>query len=192
MKYDLPLAKIRRAQVWLGELPPAAFLGEQIQNHSFPLIEIQAHCTLDMSSATAAVEAWFPAGPVALYALLGGHFLPSAKRNLDVEISISEREDQRYTETLAPNGDIVYVGLLDEFARGTLEAINNAVASGLFSVGGTLRLNCSAHSIYGSSYVPFSQIAVILAKLLRMASLDPSEAKLSDCFPENVLTRLPH
>jgi hypothetical protein len=185
MTKDLSLGKHRRARVWLAELPDAQVQAEQILTFS-----IGAQGRSVESTRQAGLELFIPVGPRTMYGLLAGTLTPGTEARLEVQIAISERQEQLYRETMAMGYEHVCVGLPYEYAK-ALEQVVLATAKQLKSLPvGKLWIDYAAHGRVGSNQRIFEHLTICLLKLLAMESADLSDADLLTIFP-NSFTEAP-
>jgi hypothetical protein len=174
----LNLEKNQKANVWLEELPDAAYPSHR----SFTEFYQTVHEPYGKTRC-AAIELIIPTGARSLYGLLGGQFIPDVGNSIKIEICVSEEKNQSFINTLAGIDEKVYVGLPAEYVEGINSGMKLA-KNQLSNLGpGTLLINCSAHGEIGSSRIIFKHLAIILVNLICITNSSPSNEDLLKIFP---------
>src|SRR5258708_32577560 len=174
----LELGKYRRARVWIGELPDAAYPSVRVLTRTIAVgTERQNGLTL------AGIEGSVPLGARSMYGLLGGQFKADATGHLSVDVSVSAANGRLLADSLAMKGDEVRVGLPAEYAQGVLAGVSLAKGQLNALKAGKLSINCAAHGAIGSCGAVYEHLAVTLIKLFNTPSLEPSDDELVRLFP---------
>lgn len=174
----LELANQGRAQVWLGDVPDAAYEAAKTVKWS-----AQAETTVRGKLTLAAIEIFLPLGPHWMYGLLGGQFKPELKDRLDVDVLVSSSTERFFVSELTRKSDDVRTGLPVEYVEATIDGISLARGELDKVAPGTLVINRAAHGQIGSSEVVFKHLAVALVKLFNIEGETPTDDKLMSLFP---------
>ena len=116
MKFSLHFGELRRANVWLDDLPAAGF-----ESTERTQISLQAATRLD-EQRRAAIELYVPVGPMIIYGLLGGILTPEGPDTLKIEIHTSEDRTKRFEEAMI-HSEGAFVGLPREYVPGIQRAL---------------------------------------------------------------------
>lgn len=174
----LELGKYRRARVWIGELPDAAYPSVKTLAHS-----VSATTEPHGKRKMAAVELLVVTGPRSLYGMLGGHFTVGPTGRLNVDVRISTANERLFADNLAGTLDEVRVGLPAEYAQAVLAGVDLAKGELNALTAGKLSINCAAHGAIGSCEAVFKHLAAILVKLFNSGSVEISDEELIKLFP---------
>lgn len=163
---ELSLPPLSSGRVWLSERPTIASVNARVI--SWTLIAERRVST----SKLGGVELFVPAGAVAHYALVCGHFVPNDLGSLTLQLPVSSVPGQHLPWALAAGVDEVRAGLPEEFAESVADALSTAPGR-LGS--GTLVLAPSAHAFVGSSASIFSRATAALVQVLALNPRDATE-----------------
>jgi hypothetical protein len=174
----IDLGRYRRARVWIGEVPDAAYRSIDIAKCS-----MLAGTNIRDGLRLAAIEVSVPVGAHSMYGLLGGEFNPESTDRLDVEVRVASAVGHLLAANLAGQGDEVRVGLPAEYTEAVLSGI--ALAKGELGrlVPGRLLINRAAHGAVGSCEAVFKHLAAALVKLFNIEGQSPSDSELVSLFP---------
>lgn len=174
----LDLGRFRRARVWIGELPDAAYSSINPITHT-----VRAGGQQHGGRRLVAVELFVPLGARSMYGLIGGLFEPWRAGQLTVEVSSSSNSERLLTDSLASGIDEVRVGLPAEYIAAILRGVD-AVALEVGGVAsGKLVINCGAYGVVGSCQAIYESLAATLVKLCNIATNDVSDSELIRMFP---------
>jgi len=174
---SLILDRHRKARVWLGELPDAAYLADRTIGFTVPTAAPGSG-----SQHVAAIELMTPLGGRIMYALVGGHFTPDQSGVLEVSVDVTNmRTGRPFAGSLVQSIDDVCVGLLAEYVDGVVEGVHSAIESN-DRISGRLVIDCAAHGAVGSSIVAFRGVTRSLVRLFSSVGLDPDDAELMSVF----------
>jgi len=172
------LGKHRRARLWFGDLPDAAY-----QSVNAVKCSISASRNTQDGLRLAAIEVLVPLGGRSIYGLLGGEFRPDSSNRLDVDVFVASAAGPPFASNLATQTDKVRVGLPAEYVEGVLGGV--ALAKGELDrlAAGKLLINCAAHGEIGSCEVVFKHLALALVKLFNREGQALSDGELISLFP---------
>jgi hypothetical protein len=162
MKRLLELSRLRRANVWLDEAPPAAYAASSVVTRV-----VVPKVAIDSVRRIAGVEVRIPHGPKASYALLGGELIEADADGLEVIVFVNE-VGVPFPASLAGELDEVKTGLLDEY----VDAVIRGVAKVAEAVGAPtkrkLRFGWAAHGLVSSSPSVFEKASGVVLQLLTL------------------------
>ena len=118
----------------------------------------------------AGVELFVPAGSLAYYALVCGHFVPNDLGRLSLQLPVCCVPGKQLPWSLYAGVDEVRAGMPEEYAQAVLDAMS-AAPEVLGS--GTIVLAPTAHAIAGSSTSIFSRATSALVDIM---ALKPDDA----------------
>lgn len=167
-----------RVRIWIGELPDATYLPIKTYTH-----KIAAGREPRSIIKQAAIEAYIPVGPRALYGLLGGQFEPDTTGQLTIEVNTSSPKERLFGDNLAPRGKIVRVGMPDEYSCAVLPGVALATDELGQLLSGKLLINCAAHEYSASCQLMYSHLTAILVKLFNSTNRDSSDDELKELLP---------
>jgi hypothetical protein len=165
------LEKLKKARVWLNELPQCEYTSSQILMHIIP-----ASKAGETAIRCAAIELLVPLGPRSMYALIGEEYSANDSDTLEVELAVSD-DGVVFPNGLASPNDLVKIGLPNEYVRAVTKGIDLGCAE-LNGIGaGKLRIACAAHGVVWSSEAIYSRAASLLIKLINFGQPNmPDEA----------------
>ena len=178
----LDFGNSRRVKVWLDDLP----------FHSGEALETRKFCCRSENGSgsrleAGAVELYAPAGPMALYGLLGAEFVHDESGKLTVELRVPALGSHLYKEALRATPDDVYVGMPNEYAASVGEALEAFAAMGHLSISGKLAITCCAHSLTASSKFAFRIVASMLFLLFSVGDDNMGEDELRTVLSPSLL-----
>jgi hypothetical protein len=160
MKYSLDLVDHARANVWLGELPPAEFTGATLVAKL-----LKPRTLIPATRRMAAVELAIPHGAKTSYALLGGELAAADADGLDVIVSLSDASTP-FQASLVAKIDEVSTGLLDEYADAVIRGVAAVAERAGAPTRSALQFRCAAHGRIGSSQAAFERVSGLVLQLL--------------------------
>jgi hypothetical protein len=170
----LQLSRHRRANIWLGVPPNAAY-----SPTGFVRRVISTGLSASPTIRIAAVELVVPRGPKASYGLLGAELIDSGGRDGEVSVAVNNTGFPMQG-SLAAMPDDVRIGLLEEYADAVVAGVERVVNEG-WHFGGQLSFRWAAHAAAGSSPAFFTELGALVARLLARTT-DPSEGDLIALF----------
>jgi hypothetical protein len=115
----LDLGKYRKARVWIGTLPDAAYSPREVITRVF-----SAGAGMRTETRAVAIEILVPLGPRSMYGLLGCHFNPDRMGQLGVDVHVASSNGPVLPDSLATRGDEVRIGLPAEYAGAILAGVS--------------------------------------------------------------------
>src|SRR5437762_10186888 len=118
---NIELGRHRRARIWLGSLPDAAYRSPGKLTRSWV-----ASLAPPVPNRSAAIELLVPKGGRFAYGLLGGVFeeIPQPQFVLDVQEGTTD--DHAYTSSLAEPLDLIRVGLPTEYCKAIVDGFESS------------------------------------------------------------------
>lgn len=171
MTYCLHLDKMRKARVWMGDLPFTLNGGEQ------RILRVVAPPGASCSSRqVVALELFIPRGARALYGLLGASLTPCAGSDLVIRVPLLPPTARfKIDWSLAGRVDEVTSGLGSEYIEAVLETAR--LASEEYGLGiGMLDFLCAAEGTIGSCAALFRALTRSVVRLLRASADSPIES----------------
>jgi hypothetical protein len=162
MIIELTLPPFGSARVWFNEHPALASESTRV------LMRTLAASPRIRTMRRAGVELFVPAGALADYALLCGHFVPNDLGQLTLELPVCSEPGEHLSWSLAAAVDEVRAGLPEEYAQSVLDAAAAPEVLG----SGTLVLTPAAHAMVGSSPRMFSRVTSALLDIMALNTED--------------------
>jgi hypothetical protein len=181
---EVKLGFLRRARIWLNDLPNFSFEVARISQRA-----INVTNAIRPFSQSLMLELYIPAGPRVLYGLLGLQFsqeelsdqliikIADSSTMLEGQLS-STQTSLQVSCLLAANTDHLCIGLPEEFVNAIME---EAIASAkLHKLGtGILYFGQAAYGLVGSSPYMFRKLTEALVSLLVHPNLILAEPELT-------------